>query len=77
MNGDVEGERRRKTVREKKGGHMITKAVAIKKVSLLSVLLLGLVVSAISLGGCHWGHNRDRGYYRGHDRDRGYYHYHR
>ena len=46
---------------------MITKAVAIKKVSLLSVLLLGLVVSAISLGGCHWGH----------DRDRGYYHYHR
>jgi len=56
---------------------MITKAVAIKKVSLLSVLLVGLVVSAISLGGCHWGHNRDRGYYRGHDRDRGYYHYHR
>jgi len=42
---------------------MITKAVAIKKVSLLSVLLVGLVVSAISLGGCHWGHNRHDGYH--------------
>ena len=66
MNGDVERERRKKTVKEKKGGHMITKAVAIKKISLLSVLLLGLVVSAISLGGCHWGHHRDRGYYHYH-----------
>lgn len=66
MNGDVERERRKKSVKEKKGGHMITKAVAIKKVSLLSVLLLGLVVSAISLGGCHWGHHRDRGYHHYH-----------
>jgi len=66
MSVDVEGERRKKAVKEKKGGHMIAKAVAVKKVSLLSVLLLGLVVSAISLGGCHWGHHRDRGYYHYH-----------
>jgi len=63
MNGDVEGERRKKAVKEKKGGHMIANAKAIKKVSFLSVLLVGLVVSVISLGGCHWGHNRHDGYH--------------
>jgi hypothetical protein len=45
---------------------MIANAKAIKKVSFLGVLLVGLVVSVISLGGCHWGHH-----------NRGYYHYHR
>jgi cell division protein FtsL len=43
---------------------MITKAKAIKKVSFLSILLLSLVVvSAISVGGCHWNHHH-RYHYR-------------
>ncbi len=68
MSVDVEGERRKKAVKERRPyDYQITNAIAIKKVSLLSVLLVGLIVSVISLGGCH----------RGHHRDRGYYHYHR
>lgn len=63
MSVDVEGERRKKAVKEKKGGHMFTKAKAIKKVSISGVLLVGLIVSVISLGGCHWGHNRHDGYH--------------
>jgi len=47
---------------------MITNAIAIKKVSFLSVLLAGLIASVISLGGCHWGHHRHH---------HGFYHYHR
>ncbi len=58
MSVDVEGERRKKAVKERRRyDYQITNAIAIKKVSLLSVLLVGLVVSVISLGGCHWGHH--------------------
>jgi hypothetical protein len=66
MSVDVEGEQRKKAVNEKKGGHMIANAKAIKKVSFLGVLLVSLIVSVISVGGCHWDHHH-------HD----YYHHYR
>jgi hypothetical protein len=66
MTVGVDGERRKSAVIEKKGGHMIANAKAIKKVSFLGVLLVGLIVSVISVGGCHWGHNHHHHYYPRH-----------